>query len=296
MAELDPVTDLLGNLLTVSATPLIGSANVAPDSALQFLSWLQGDDSQPITVSLPLSIKANNLLLGNKCAIDEFQLNLTTGTPVVPEGVPTMTGGNGVFTTTTYRPTNGTAGIPFSARVGAEVVDNAFAVPGASQCDLLVGDLLDQPTGLFDSTVNGQVGLPAASGNHARFKVDTVMVPYNRFLIGATGAPAPLNFGDVAVGSASAVQTVTVTGASPMPFTALPGRIVGFGTPQFQIVDDRCAGLVLDLGDTCEVDLRFAPTTAGTKSTNFEIRELGQNLPVAWAGAGNTLRLNGRGI
>jgi hypothetical protein len=269
---------------------------VPTEAALQFLAWLQGDDSQPITVSLPLSIKLNNLLLGNKCTIDEFQLNLTTGTPVVPEGVPTMTGTNGPFTSTTYRPTGGTAGYPISARVGSEVVDNSFAVPGASQCDLLVGDLLDQPNGLFDPLVNSQVGLPASGGNYARFKVDTIMAPYNRFLIGATGAPAPLNFGDVPVGTASAVQTVTITGSSPMPFTALPGRFTNATNPQFQIVDDRCAGVVLHRGDTCEVDIRFAPTLTGTKFTNFEIRDVGQNLPVTWIAAANVLRLNGRGI
>ncbi len=108
----------------------------------------------PLTGAAVLDVKLRVKLSGNvgnplaaNCSIGTtnkpINLNLITGRK---EAVP---GGNGAIT-----------GSPYNATTGnALLVDNAFAVPGASGCTAGIFDL--------NSTIGGQVGIPSAAGKNA---------------------------------------------------------------------------------------------------------------------------------
>lgn len=299
--ELDPILDSTLGLLSVSASPQLGSPSigVAPGqdpfaASLAFLEWLSGTNAADVAINLPLSIDLNNLLLGNRCSIDQFEVNLTTGTTAPPVGTPAMTGSHGEFSHT-YFATNWpstSGGDNLHSRVGARLVDNTFTVPGASQCDLLVGDLLNQPVGLLDRVVSGQAGLPSGAGsNYAAFSVDTDLISYS--MIGRTSATptGQVNFGSVPVGAVSDIQTMTVVGEGPLQAVRLGqvGLAGGSGVDHFEIVNDSCSGQSLSVGDECTIDLRFAPTSNGTKTAMLRITDNSSG-PIP------TLQLRGAGV
>lgn len=275
MPALDPVLELLGDVLTVSASPLMGTPGVGatpgqdPFSAnLAFIEWLAGASVLDVTVNLPLSIRLNNLLLGSRCTIGEFTFGLTTGTTQPPEGIEPMSGEHGAFVHSFYAD----GGFNRFTRVGSRLVDNTFAVPAATKCDLLVGDLLDQPAGLLDPLVSGQTGLPSPAGNnHASFSVDTDLVEYS-MLTSAQASPSTLDFGQVSVGSSSEAQVVTVEAMGPSHATLVgSSTLSGSSGINYQIVSDGCAEQILAPGDQCMIEVRFAPTSTGSKSALLRI-------------------------
>lgn len=124
-----------------------------------------------VRITLPIQVRLKNGLLGNSCVIGTPEtpivLQLTSGTTTPPEGVEPMTGFNG----TVAQPALGASVLEF---VGQTVVDNTFAVPGATGCG---------PLGLLNGTVNGKSGLPAAPGeSHASLMSNT-------FAVSAADAP-----------------------------------------------------------------------------------------------------------
>jgi hypothetical protein len=97
-------------------------------------------------LTLPVKVRLQNALLGHECYIgsdtDPITLDLTTGPAV---GGPT--GAPGVISTKEE------GGI--LALNGTSLVSNTFAVPAATGCG---------PFGLFDSLIDGEVGLPSPAG------------------------------------------------------------------------------------------------------------------------------------
>lgn len=313
--ELDPLWDLSLGLLSLSATPRLGEPTpgnsndpFVPDpdctgfscmdpAALNFGLWLAttGDEGggYPVELSLPLSIQLNNTLFGPNCAIDEFAINLTSGTTTPPAGVAPMTGDPvGESRKTIYEPfpvgtdfVSDAEKTPIGSRIGARLVDNTFAVPNATQCDFLVGGLLNQPFGLFDSLIGSQVGLPSPAGrNHAAFDVAADLVTYgSNFFYGVDVAPKGdttpffpglypragfLDFGTVAVGS-SATRTLTLTGSGALPTAESPFSTATTSDSQFAITANTCEGAVLDRGESCTIDVTFTPTAPGAFGTGF---------------------------
>jgi hypothetical protein len=104
-------------------------------------------------VTLPVKVKLENSILGTECYVDSatepIVMNLTTGTTKPPSGVTPITGSSG---TINLNPTTSIATL-----TGQSLVENDFAVPGASGCG---GSL----SALVDEAVDVQVGLPAAAG------------------------------------------------------------------------------------------------------------------------------------
>lgn len=202
---LDPLLDAdpLG-LLSVSATPqlaepLIGREDQDPAKATEeffyYVAGLDGDQSPPQTLRLPLTIKLNNLLFGKDCAIDEFEIDLTNGTTVTPEGVAPLEGADAAHQNVNWTP-NFPSEDGFQTadvRIGSKYVDNGFAVPDAEGCDTLNGLGFDgSPLESLlnaDSLINTQVGLPSPAGNnHAKFTVDTYFGGYD---LGSGGGGFP---------------------------------------------------------------------------------------------------------
>lgn len=96
-------------------------------------------------------------------------------------------------------------------------------------------------------------------------------------------APAvtSLDFGNVQAGAISAVQTVTVQNQGPGGVSLTVLNAVGPGASSFSVVGGTCAlGSPLFQGDSCTVDVSFAPGSAGTKTANVQIASTGSFPPV----------------
>jgi hypothetical protein len=159
--ELIPAAD--GN--TLSKTPetvpggLIGiglpgeevtaTAELAGPVFLNTTSLLNGGPS----VLLPLKAKLDNPLLLAQCYVgtnsEPISLTLTTGTTSPPPPNTPISGKTGHLSFA--------AAGNITRVTGTTVVDNAFAVPGASGCG---------PLGIEDPVVDLQSGLPSAAGNN----------------------------------------------------------------------------------------------------------------------------------
>lgn len=86
-------------------------------------------------------------------------------------------------------------------------------------------------------------------------------------------SPRSLTFAPLKVGRTSPVATVTVSNAGGQAalrvFDVVP---VGPAADQFTVSDNRCQSPV-DPGATCQVDVVFTPTTAGTKTASLEFQD-----------------------
>jgi hypothetical protein len=88
-------------------------------------------------------------------------------------------------------------------------------------------------------------------------------------------------FDDTVAGS-SRVETVVVSNPGAV---AVPIGTVSLQAPgDFRVVRDTCAGVWLGVGATCEVELGFAPSAAGAKTSSLEISGPAQPLSVPVSG------------
>ena len=90
-----------------------------------------------------------------------------------------------------------------------------------------------------------------------------------------------LDFGNVSAGSVSALQTVTVQNQGPGGVTLTVLNAIGPGASSFSVVGGTCAlGTPLFQGNSCTIDVRFAPGSAGLKTANVQIASTGSFPPV----------------
>ncbi|MEX2194392.1 MAG: choice-of-anchor D domain-containing protein [Thermoleophilaceae bacterium] len=278
---LDPVLDNSLGLLSVSATPQLGE--IGAEAAANTPTHLN-------KITLPLSIKLDNTLFGKNCSIgtpeEPFTINLTTGTTAPPAGVAPISGTPPEESVTSqWTNYSGTGAPGTQSGTGAESVDNTFAVPGAKNCDLLpsdmralgpklgLGSLFGPDRGVFDPVINQQVGLPSAAGNNRMsIKVDTewvtgttVGVIKGENTLQWTTSEGSFEFGDVPVGS-SVDKTITVTNILDSERTFGSSFFSLFTLPEdTSIVSDTCENSTIPAGGTCQITLRFAPTSPGQK-------------------------------
>ena len=102
--------------------------------------------------------------------------------------------------------------------------------------------------------------------------------------------PAPVNFGNVAVGS-TGHATVTVTNPATNPAVNLGGPIV-VPNPPFSAGSNSCA--TLQPGGTCQVDLNFAPSKKGKALGKLQVGYTG--CPTANHGKSTKDKLEGVGV
>ena len=127
-----------------------------PGNSVEAITELAGPPSAiritPTEVRIPVKVRLVNVLLGMDCHIgnnsNPVRLDLITGTTNPP---PPNTPISGMFGTPSPIP----GGI---AVLNDLKVDNAFAVPGATECGLGLG--------LINSLVNLRLRLPSAAGNN----------------------------------------------------------------------------------------------------------------------------------
>lgn len=138
---------LLGIDFPIPGNAVTGTAQLAGPASSIVISL-----GVPSTVSLPVKLKLDNLILGPNCYIgsnsNPVRLNLTTGTTNPPPPNRPIRGRIGTI--------GGTEEVSIIPNVVS--VDNSFAVPGASGCGLGLG--------LVSAIVNAKLRLPSAGGNN----------------------------------------------------------------------------------------------------------------------------------
>lgn len=105
---------------------------------------------------------------------------------------------------------------------------------------------------------------------------------------GISATPVSIGFGGYAVGSASGVQTVTVTNSGGYSLTALSATI----SPGFTIAGNNCPA-TLPIQSACQIDVTFSPSAAGPATGMLAISaaNLTRSLVVALSGSGEDFSL-----
>jgi hypothetical protein len=130
--------------------------------------------------TLPVKVHLENPLLGSSCYIgsnaEPINLNLTTGTTSPPPPNAPISGAEG----TEFEHEEGRLGVLVSE--GGLLVDNAFAVPGASGCVLTIGSF---HIGI-NKLINQASALPSAAGkNEVKLNYDLSLATPERVYAGA---------------------------------------------------------------------------------------------------------------
>ena len=86
-----------------------------------------------------------------------------------------------------------------------------------------------------------------------------------------SSTPASHDFGSIAVGSVSAFQAFTISNDGTVDLTVNDVYLTGLNPWQFNITADECTSVTLASAATCLIDVKFAPTLAGTFSADLAI-------------------------
>jgi hypothetical protein len=155
--------ELLGPLTSVTATAeLAGTAEV---------NVVNANTAEGVAASLPLKVKLDNPALGSTCYIgsnaEPLAPQLTTGTTNPPPPNTPISGDPGEAVLSGHG--------KIITILHSSLVDNAFAVPGASGC-------AEPLSLLIDPAVDLQVGLPAASGENTAILNGTLEAAGSRYV------------------------------------------------------------------------------------------------------------------
>lgn len=93
-------------------------------------------------------------------------------------------------------------------------------------------------------------------------------------------SPLVYDFGSVAVGSRSAIQTFNVTNAGSGDLAVDTVTLSGVDASDFSIQSDGCANRTIAPGSGCVVDVLFAPASSGSKSASLSIASNDLYVPV----------------
>jgi hypothetical protein len=142
--------------------------------------------------------------------------------------------------------------------------------------------------------------------------METALVPFRRLVLlavtvtvaacGLTPAladaaplsanPASIAFSQETVGRTSAVQTITVSNPDPGVVRILVVAILGADPGDFLISGESCAGATLGEGESCLLEVAFAPGAGGPRQATIEIAVEGEAaIDVPLAGTGQTMNL-----
>lgn len=106
-------------------------------------------------------------------------------------------------------------------------------------------------------------------------------------LPGATVDPGSIDFGDRLVGSKES-RTITLT-SSGTGDLRVDGLFTSGDASEFTVTGNDCLNRSIATGDSCQIQVEFTPTSAGTKGAAFELRT------DAPAGDDTTVEVTGRG-
>lgn len=149
------IQDWFNGLINEGFTGVTATVELAGPASSIKLSFLNSLIKSGTALEMPVKIKLGNAILGNNCYIGSNSSpviwKLTTGTTAPPPPNTPISG------------TSGTTSIVSEGNIlrvtGAKLVDNSFAVPGASGCGGIFSFLVDP-------LVNSTIGVPAAAGKN----------------------------------------------------------------------------------------------------------------------------------
>jgi hypothetical protein len=153
-----------GGLAGIELLPALTEVNATSELAGPVLLNAGNLFGEPgVAVTMPLKARLENPALGTECYVgsesEPIVLHLITGTTDPPEPNKPITGKEAKLE---FRGNNNIA-----RGSGAVIVDNAFAVPGASGCD-------NPLSALVDPGVDLSAGVPAAAGKNTAILDTTV--------------------------------------------------------------------------------------------------------------------------
>jgi len=90
-------------------------------------------------------------------------------------------------------------------------------------------------------------------------------------------APTSFNFGSIDVGSTSSLQAFTVTNTGGTVSSALAIGVTGTNAADFPLGANNCSGISLAPAQSCTVQVRFAPLSAGGRSASLGASSVGTN-------------------
>jgi|GEM_PF-1992579 len=134
--------------------------------------------------------------------------------------------------------------------------------PGA-QCSVEVA---------FNPTELGGQAAHLSIQNDAGAPVDTSLAGTAYPNPGIAVDPAVLDFGNqIAAAGPGAPRTITVESTGTTPLQMADPAFEGADADQFQIVANGCAGAALEPGESCDIEVAFAPTSIGGKSADLVV-------------------------
>jgi large repetitive protein len=225
-----------------------GTVNGQPFSLSLAGNALNPTERSALTFLLtPTSFDFGDVPLNNPSTSQVVTVTNISGSSVVMDGTD---GGSGVF-------------------AGSNNCEGETLIAGGT-CQM---DYAFTPTALGVATGTTDMG----NWNGQSFSIGFTGTGINQFLISPTG----FDFGDVAVGTTSASQSVVVKNVGITAVEVGPGGL-GVGAPWDQL--QGCKGAMLAQGETCAEDESFAPTTTGPQSDSIDESMSGQAFSVFLAG------------
>jgi hypothetical protein len=219
-----------GTLGSIQATLLVGGSPGGTAAAT-----LTGMSVQPATVSLGTA----SLAFGTVVQGD------TSGDVPV-----TVTNTGGAATGVLSSALSGAGAAQFG--IGADACTGQSLAAGAS-CTLAVHF---QPDASVLGMQQALLGVTATPGGSATATLTGTAVTQAALTID----PPSDTFSTVVQGATSSDVTFTVTNMGGVPTGALTASLGGMSGGQFAVDGDQCTGQVLDVGGSCTVSVRFAPT------------------------------------
>jgi hypothetical protein len=147
--------DLFNNAINEGFTGVNATLELAGAPSSVHLNALNLIEESGVALEMPVKVKLDNVFLGSSCYIgsnsNPIVLKLTTGTTSPPGPNKPISGD--------VKEASTEAGGTIEKVSGVKLVDNAFAVPGASGCGGIFSFLVDP-------FVNSIVGIPAAAGKN----------------------------------------------------------------------------------------------------------------------------------
>jgi MFS family permease len=129
----------------------------------------------------------------------------------------------------------------------------------------------------------GQIGAAAAGA------APSVTISYT--LPAASIGRQMLSFAGQSQGTLSGAQPITVTDVGDAPLQVTQLAIAGAAAADFVVTSDDCQGAEIDPGNTCTVNVAFAPRALGSRSATLELTSNDPSGPatVALSGTGGAL-------
>lgn len=261
-----------------TATPLAIGAQCT--LSVGFVPTALGARSATLTIQSDASNGAATITLaGTGVPVPAPQVSLTPAS--IDFGVQTV---GGLYPGRSVRLDNsGTADLALSAIAaqGAGFAADATACPATlapgDGCDIVVGFAPASAGTDFTGTL--RVTSNAAGSPHSvtlRGRGSLAAVP----VLVWSPAVTTLDFGNVSTGTVSAVQSATLLNQGPGGVTLNLLNAVGPGAASFSVAGGTCqAGQTLFQGETCRVDVSFAPAAAGVRTATVQVASDGSAPP-----------------